>query len=278
MTSDADAVVARVWNQQGQVILDGAETYGVDPVTLVAVVGAESASAGFGADGRLLIRFEVHLFYQFYGEDNQAFFDQFFRFNPDQPWRDHLWRSSTTAEWQAVHTSQQTEWAAFQFARSINEDGAIRATSMGSVQIMGFNFERAGYTTPQEMLLDFQSGEASQIGRFSVTWSLVGGWRRWLWMMWRPSPAATTVQASPSSTSRSSATRSRLRAALRLLGRWWSLRHCAACGTDALCGTSDLVVDSAQIQPGPHRARRRIRRGAVDPRSQVAAAEGWMRQ
>ncbi len=165
VTSDDGAVTLRVWNQLGDVVLNGAEAYGIDPVTLVAVIAAESVSAGFGADGRLLIRFEVHLFNEFWGNANQASFDQFFRFDVEQPWRDHQWRPSTTAEWQAVHTNQQSEWAAFELARSLNqsEDAAIRATSLGSPQMLGNNYTQAGYATPQEMLADFQLGIDRQI-------------------------------------------------------------------------------------------------------------------
>jgi hypothetical protein len=64
----------------------------------------------------------------------------------------------------AVHTGKQSsEYAAFNFAQSLNEEAAYQSISMGLGQIMGGNFKSAGYSSAKEMYEDFNKGHEQQI-------------------------------------------------------------------------------------------------------------------
>lgn len=161
--SSEEIAVAELWNRMGAVILEIAERYDIDAATVVGTIMAESSGRGFGSDGRLIIRFETHMFFDYWGKDNPGIFNRYFQFNPNERWRDHQWRSSLDAAWQPVHIDQQMEWQAFDFARALNETAALQSISMGSPQLMGFNATPMGYASVQEMFDSFQQGEAEQI-------------------------------------------------------------------------------------------------------------------
>ncbi len=59
---------ARIWNKYGGVLEPLANKIGLDPGAAVAVVAIESGGSGFGADGRMIIRFENHLFWFNWGK------------------------------------------------------------------------------------------------------------------------------------------------------------------------------------------------------------------
>ena len=58
---------------------------------------------------------------------------------------------------------QSKEWSAFNNAFSIDKDSAMKSTSIGLPQIMGFHFQRLGYGSVGEMWDDFKKGEHQQI-------------------------------------------------------------------------------------------------------------------
>src|SRR5690606_31568339 len=57
-----EVAVSRVWNLYGGLLSVLADRIGVDPAYAVAVVCVESGGQGFGPDGRVVIRFENHIF------------------------------------------------------------------------------------------------------------------------------------------------------------------------------------------------------------------------
>jgi Tol biopolymer transport system component len=161
--SSAEIATAELWNRMGTTITEIADTYNLDLLMVVGVIQAGGGGAGFGADGRLLIRFETHIFYDMWGKSYPDVFNRYFQFNPNERWRDHQWRPNVDAEWQLVHEGQQMEWQVFDFARALNETAALQSISMGTPQTMGFNAAAMGYVSPQAMFADFQQGEAEQI-------------------------------------------------------------------------------------------------------------------
>lgn len=63
-----------------------------------------------------------------------------------------------------MHVNQQvTEYGAFEFAKTINEDAAYQSISMGFGQTMGFNYKYCGYNSAKEMFDDYSKGELQQI-------------------------------------------------------------------------------------------------------------------
>lgn len=140
----------------------------LDPVVMMAILDVESGAA-FGEGGRLVIRFEAHIFKN--ELRNDALFDRHFRVADERAWvEQQYWRAVPGEEWVPIHTGEQaSEWAAFRFAESMNRRAALRSISMGRGQIMGFNHERVGYASVEQMFAAFadrQSGEAAQIVAF----------------------------------------------------------------------------------------------------------------
>jgi len=61
---------------------------------------------------------------------------------------------------------QSKEWVAFNNAFKINKESAMKSTSIGLPQIMGFHFARLGYKTVGDMWDDFKKGEYQQVLAF----------------------------------------------------------------------------------------------------------------
>ncbi len=162
--ADATTVaLVNTWNHFGDLIQAQANQLNIDPSVAVAVLMAESAGEPFGPDGRMVIRFENHIFYQYWGREHEDQFRQCFAFNPDQGWQGQHWRPDVNAGWLACHLDQRGEWQAFEFARTLDEHAALCSISMGAPQIMGFNYQMIGYATVQEMFQAFQADARNQL-------------------------------------------------------------------------------------------------------------------
>lgn len=136
----------------------------LDPAVLMAILDVESGAA-FGDGGRLIIRFEAHIFRD--RLHNDALFDRHFSIASDRPWEQpQYWRASEDDQWRPIHVGQAGEWTAFELASRLNWRAAVESISMGRPQIMGFNAGRVGYPTAEAMFAAFarrQDGEAAQI-------------------------------------------------------------------------------------------------------------------
>ena len=154
---------ARIWNKYGGVLEPLANQIGLEPGVAVAVVAVESGGSGFGADGRMIIRFENHLFWFNWGQANAATFNQFFQFDQAVMWRGHKFRVRAEAPWQDVHVNQAGEWAAFAQAQALADQAARKSISMGLVQILGSNHRAIGYDTVDAMFEAFSADERYQL-------------------------------------------------------------------------------------------------------------------
>jgi hypothetical protein len=157
--------LARVYNQYGGLLEWLAAKSGISASAAVSVICAESSGAGFGADGRMIIRFEPHIFYRLWGREHHKEFSAWF---VGTNWRgySHRYRPSVGAPWRQFHGSQKLEWEAFTIACGLDETAAMQSISMGMFQIMGFNHEQVGYKTVQEMFERFNSDIRYQIQGF----------------------------------------------------------------------------------------------------------------
>ena len=131
----------------------------------------------------MVIRFENHLFQDFWGVKNPERFAQHFRVDPQNRWHGdgHFWRPNPSGPWLPCHRGNSQEWQLLRFARSLDDRAALRSISMGAPQIMGFNYDRIDYRTPQEMFEAFQADAGAQIRgffRFVETENLVEAVRR----------------------------------------------------------------------------------------------------
>ena len=168
-SSSAAGTAARIWNTYGGLIEPLANRIGVDPGVAVAVVAIESGGRGFGSDGRMIIRFEAHIFWSQWGQNNADVFNAHFRFSPTVTFQGHEYRTDPGQPWIAFHDQLQGgEWNAFTLARSLNDHAAKLSISMGLPQIMGFNFSTIGFDTVEDMFNSFSVDERIQLaGLFS---------------------------------------------------------------------------------------------------------------
>ncbi len=156
-------LLAKIWNANGGLLSELAARLQIDAAAAVAVLDVESAGVGFGADSRMIIRFENHLFYHHWGKQNQTRFFDHFTFDQSQPWVNHTWRPSTAQPFNEFHGSQPAEWLVLGFARSLNEQAAKLSISMGAPQILGSNHRRIGYASVDAMFEAFSRSERAHI-------------------------------------------------------------------------------------------------------------------
>jgi hypothetical protein len=158
-----DRQAANIWNKYGGLLAELSARLRIDPGTAVAVLAIESGGRGFAADGRMIIRFENHLFFRQWGKNNPDVFNQHFRFNPEKNWLDHTWRQFTNQPFADFHGAQDGEWRVFSFARTLDDTAAKLSISMGGPQIVGFNYASLGYESVLQMYDAFSSGDRPQI-------------------------------------------------------------------------------------------------------------------
>lgn len=163
----AAELAADIWNRFGGFLSPLAERLGVDGGVAVAVLAAESGGRGMGPDGRMIIRFENHIFWQQWGKANEDAYNAHFRVTGPQVWQGHEFRPDPSADWLQVHIGRQSrEWDAFTVAQNLDDNASKRSISMGLPQIMGFNHKRIGYASAAAMFDAFASGEQAQLAGF----------------------------------------------------------------------------------------------------------------
>lgn len=149
--------MAIIYNAKAKYLHEQAQALGISTAAAAAVLKVESGGGGFANDGRMIIRFENHVFYDRWGKNNKATFDKHFQYNADKRWQGHKFREGDTGEFVAAHQSQSQEWQILELARGLSNDPALESISMGAAQIMGFNYATEGYASVQEMF-DQMSG------------------------------------------------------------------------------------------------------------------------
>jgi hypothetical protein len=165
--------VARTWNHYGWLLMTLADdSLHMHPGVAVAVLASEGGQRGFAGDGRMIIRFENHIFFDKWGQDNQDEFQMHFRFDADRPWQKHQWRPGVNEAWRDPHGKQSEEWGVFEFARTLDDTAAKLSLAMGMPQIMGFNYPVIGHVSVDQMYRDFSASESYQIIGF---FDLIGG-------------------------------------------------------------------------------------------------------
>ncbi|KAA3659893.1 MAG: DUF3380 domain-containing protein [Calditrichaeota bacterium] len=159
-----DKKVARTWNKFGGLLTNLCGAYRIEPGAAVAVLCVESSGKGFEArnQNRMIIRFENHLFWKYWGKQNPEKFHKHFKYgkyqnNKLKVWLGHSWRPDPTGSWQTFHGSQPKEWNVLEFARSLSDSDALTCISMGMPQVMGFNYKAIGYNSVEEMFDKFNS-------------------------------------------------------------------------------------------------------------------------
>lgn len=156
-------LMADIWNRYGGLLSALSDKLGIEPGAAVSVLAIESGGQSFGSDGRLLIRFENHLFYNYWGKNNLAKFNQHFTFDANKRWEGHRFRANPSGAWMDFHGVQAREWDVFQFASALDDTAAKNSISMGAPQIMGFNSSVIGYASVQDMFTAFTRSDRDQV-------------------------------------------------------------------------------------------------------------------
>ena len=105
---------------------NAAESLGCSEAAIRAVASVESSGRGFTSTGAIVARFEAHLFKK------------------------------------ATGIAATTYSQAFR----INKTEANKASSWGMFQVLGSNFENAGYDDVESMIADYKKGEKRQLSSF----------------------------------------------------------------------------------------------------------------
>lgn len=131
-------------------IFDIAQKAGYDYRVLKSIIQVESGQHGFSEKtGRLIIQFEPAWF--------------------KRECKD--WQKDTVhTTWQSNGVGDQTaEWDAFNNAFAENPDAAMKSTSIGMMQLMGFHYAEIGFKTVGAMWDDAKISEANQVMQ-AVKW------------------------------------------------------------------------------------------------------------
>ncbi len=167
---DATAM-AITWNRIGGLLGRLCARLGIAPAAALAVWKVECGSLAF-VRGRPVLRFEAHVFFNRWGKDHEALFDQHFQFGGRNSidgarWEQHRFRRNEKDEWRRFHGDQSTEYQALGLAeRLAGRETASLCASFGGPQIMGFNHDVIGYDTAHAMRQAFGRSERWQVCGF----------------------------------------------------------------------------------------------------------------
>lgn len=116
----------------------------------------ESIGAGFLGNHRLNIRMETHIF----SERTNNKYTNYIRKQGTR----RQYRKKADIDWKTIDSDNQNQnYQAFTIAKGLNEKGGYESISMGMFQIMGFNYEPAGYESAKEIFTDYKKGVREQI-------------------------------------------------------------------------------------------------------------------
>ena len=160
---DTARSVARAWNRYGGVLAPLCASVSISPAAAVGVLCVESSGQGMSDAGRLIIRFENHVFWDRWGKAHPDAYRERFAFNADKRWTGHRYRADGARPWKTGHAGQDAEWEAFTIARGLDETAATESISKGASQIMGFNHAAIGYDSAREMFDRFSADERYHI-------------------------------------------------------------------------------------------------------------------
>lgn len=153
--------VAETWNRFGGLIDPLSRALHIRPGAAIAVLCVESGGAGF-VNGKIIIRFETHVFHRLWGKQHPELFNRHFVFDAAKPWTGQEY-SEGDGVFVPFHGDQGKEWIAFERACKLDRPAALRSISMGAPQIMGFNHGAIGYDSVEEMFAAFASDVRFQI-------------------------------------------------------------------------------------------------------------------
>jgi len=151
--------VARSYNAIGGLVDRLGAVTGIEPMAALAVWMVESGGQPF-TQGKPVMRFENHVFWDRWGKDNPRTFDAHFVFGgrgaDGKRWEGHKWRKKVADPYAAFHGNQAREYDVYHFARTLaGVERAAQSASWGGTQVMGFNYGLIGYASAFDMVNAF---------------------------------------------------------------------------------------------------------------------------
>lgn len=138
------------------VIKETAKKLKIEPAALKAVTVVESSGKGFLDDGRPKILFEGHIFWRELKKQN---------IDPEQYALAH--KDILYARWtRQYYKGGVGEYDRLERAKLINAEAALKSTSWGLFQIMGFNFKLAGFDSVEKYVEAHYENEAEHLKAF----------------------------------------------------------------------------------------------------------------
>lgn len=132
-----------------------ARLLGIEQKVLESIFVIESGDDdGFTKDGKLILRFENHIFAQLLNNPN-AYNALFKHGIPGHT--GHMFNDG--GNWIEFHGNQELEHKVLNAAMQIDEEIALQSASYGLGQVMGFNHRKLGYTSAKEMVSAFSNPE-----------------------------------------------------------------------------------------------------------------------
>ena len=124
------------------------------PVNIIkALRKVEAKSAGFLPNGKVVILFERHKFYQYLSlNKGKSFADTIVRSNP-----------SICNPVRGGYLGNEKEYPRITKAATIDKDAALMSASYGLFQIMGFNYKLAGYSNVSDYVQAMETSETLQL-------------------------------------------------------------------------------------------------------------------
>jgi hypothetical protein len=153
----AEDHVAISFNKFAKLVRLLAKELNISPAAAHAVIATESAGHG-KIGGRMVIRFETHLFWRRWGKYNAIAFNKYWDFDEEKPW------TGQTFNDKAFHGNQDLEWACVKQAVELGaETEAVISTSLGAPQILGQHWQLLKFKDPAEMFNYMNASERNQI-------------------------------------------------------------------------------------------------------------------
>lgn len=135
--------------------------HGIEPAALHAFADVESASAGFGPDGRALILYEPHVFSrltkgQWDGYAPGGVVLSYAKWVPPG-------KRPPGCDFHPYQLDQTGRWGLLAFAAELDFEAALKACSWGAFQILGQNHAVIGYASAWHMVVAFHENEKAHL-------------------------------------------------------------------------------------------------------------------
>jgi hypothetical protein len=145
-------------------IVAAAKSIGCEVAALRAVIGVESRGAGFDARDRPIILFEPHVFYRQLEKRPRATYDQGLNRAVMAGLAYKAWRRGNYPGGSPLQQSD-ANYARLSRAMAIHPESAFRAISIGMGQVLGENFDAAGFSSAIAMFEAAKESEAAQLAQ-----------------------------------------------------------------------------------------------------------------